>query len=384
MPTKDPFKLLLASRILRSFAMSFIFLVIPLYLKYLGYNVEEIGLIYVPFILSAIILPVVLGNVGDRFGYKKALITTDVLMVLSLYLLSSYRSLPFIILAGLIGGYNISNGSLRGAFSPGQTALIANLYEKDRRIKILGYITLAAGIAGVFGPALLLLSRITTNIYVPLLRFGILVMIISIIPLFFIKENKHNIKKSKIVSGSTFKFLWKILIINSLNGFSAGIFMPLLPLWLILRFNTSTTTISAVFIIINIAASVGAAFSGKISQRLGSIKTATITRVLGGSFLVVAAFSPILAVFVLFYLLRSFINGFGTPTRSMIVVNNVDNTDMGTASGMAGSVTRISALSTSISGYIMDIDIISPLLIAGVLQIVSGILYEGFFRKIKD
>ncbi|MDP8012730.1 MAG: MFS transporter, partial [Nanoarchaeota archaeon] len=108
MPTKDPFKLLLASRILRSFAMSFIFLVIPLYLKYLGYNVEEIGLIYVPFILSAIILPVVLGNVGDRFGYKKALITTDVLMVLSLYLLSSYRSLPFIILAGLIGGYNIS------------------------------------------------------------------------------------------------------------------------------------------------------------------------------------------------------------------------------------------------------------------------------------
>ena len=162
---KDPLRLLLLSRISRSFAMSFIFLVIPLYIKSLGYTITQIGLIYIPFIASAIFLPILLGNIGDKFGYVKTLIITDSLMIASLFLLSISSNILLIISAGLIGGYNISNGSLRGAFSPGQTALIANLYKKNNRIKILGYITMAAGVASVFGPALLLTNQISGNIY---------------------------------------------------------------------------------------------------------------------------------------------------------------------------------------------------------------------------
>ncbi|MBE5729308.1 MFS transporter [Candidatus Parvarchaeota archaeon] len=382
---KNPLRLLLTSRILRSFAMSFIFLVIPLYLKHLGYTATQIGLIYVPFILSAIFLPIVLGNIGDRFGYVKTLIMTDSLMVVSLFLLSISNSILLIIIAGLIGGYNISNGSLRGAFSPGQTALIANIYKKNNRIRILGYITMAAGLASVFGPALLLLSNVSTNIYIPLLRVGMIVMIISMIPLPFIKENKHQAKKAKVFSVNTFRFLWKILTINAVNGFASGIFMPLLPLWLLLRYNLSPSSISIAFIIINIWAAFGAIFSSRLAKKIGTINTASVTRSFSGILLLISAFSPLLWIFVVLYSIRSFINGFGAPTRGVIVVNNVDNSDMGTASGVAGSVTRASALSTGLSGYLMDIDIFSPLIIGGVLQITSGLMYLLFFRnKIKD
>ena len=382
---RDPLRLLLTSRILRSFAMSFIFLVIPLYLKSLGYSATEIGLIYVPFILSAIFLPIVLGNVGDRFGYVKTLIITDSLMILSLFLLSVSNSILLIIIAGLIGGYNISNGSLRGAFSPGQTALIANIYKKENRIRILGYITMAAGLASVFGPALLLLSNISLNIYVPLLRVGMIIMLISIIPLPLIKENRHQPKKAAVFSANTFKFLWKILTINTVNGFASGIFMPLLPLWLLIRYNLSPSSISVAFIIINIWAAFGAIYSNRLARKIGTINTASVTRSLSGILLLLSAFSPFLWVFVLLYSIRSFVNGFGAPTRSVIIVNNVDNSDMGTASGVAGSVTRASALSTGLSGYLMDIDILSPLIIGGILQITSGLMYLLFFRKkIKD
>lgn len=377
---KDPLKLLLASRILRSFAMSFIFLMIPLYLKHIGYTVTQISLMYVPFIASAIFLPIVLGNIGDRFGYVKTLIITDSLMIASLFLLSLSGNVLLIIIAGLIGGYNISNGSLRGAFSPGQTALIANLYGRGSRIKVLGYITMAAGFAGVFGPALLLISRISPDIYVPLLRVGMIVMLISIVPLLFIRENKHQPKRSKIFSLKTFRFLWRILIINSINGFAVGVFMPLLPLWLLLRYNLSISSISIAFIVINVLAALGAVFSSRIAGRAGTVKTAGFTRILSGLLLLAAAFSPLIWLFVLLYSVRSLINGFGAPTRGIIVVNNVKNSDMGTASGVAGSATRISSLSTSVSGYLMDTDIISPLVIGGILQASSGLLYLLFFR----
>lgn len=378
---RDPLKLLLISRILRSFAMSFIFLVIPLYLKGLGYTLTQIGLIYVPFILSAIFLPIVLGNIGDRFGYVKTLIITDLLMVASLFLLSMSKNILLIIVAGLIGGYNISNGSLRGAFSPGQAALIANLYKRNNRIRILGYITMAAGFASVFGPALLLISQISENIYIPLLRVGMVVMLISLIPLTLIKENKHQPKKARVFSVNTFKFLWKILTINAVNGFASGVFMPLLPLWLLIRYDLSPSSISIAFIIINVWAALGALFSSRLAKRIGTIKTASVTRSFSGLLLIVAAFSPFAWLFVVIYSGRLLINGFGAPTRSVIVVNNVDNSDMGTASGVAGSVTRSSALSTGLSGYLMDVDILSPLIIGGLLQVTSGLMYLFFFRK---
>ncbi|MCL5009588.1 MAG: MFS transporter [Candidatus Parvarchaeota archaeon] len=382
---KDPLRLLLLSRISRSFAMSFIFLVIPLYIKSLGYTITQIGLIYIPFIASAIFLPILLGNIGDKFGYVKTLIITDSLMIASLFLLSISSNILLIISAGLIGGYNISNGSLRGAFSPGQTALIANLYKKNNRIKILGYITMAAGVASVFGPALLLTNQISGNIYVSLIRIGIVIMLLSVLPLLFIKENKHKTKKAAVVSLKTFKFLWKVLTINAVNGFAIGTFLPLLPLWLLMRYNLSSSSISIAFIIINICAALGALFSSRLAKRIGMINTASITRSFSGLILLLSAFSPFLWLFVVLYSIRSFVNGFGAPTRSFIVVNNVDNSDMGTASGVAGSVTRASSLSTGLSGYLMDINILSPLIIGGVLQIFSGFLYLFFFSKrIKD
>jgi len=376
----NPFKLLLISRILRSFAMSFIFLVIPLYLKGIGYNLTEIGLIYIPFITSAITIPILLGWLGDKIGYKYSLVITDVLMVSSLLLLSSSNNLLIIVLAGLIGGYNITNGGLRGAFSPTQSALIANIYNRNERIKILSYIIMAAGFAGIFGPALLLFRYIQIDIYVSLLRTGAIIILISIVPLLFIKEKEHKTKTSKLISYNTFRFLWRIILINSVSGFATGIFMPLLPLWLLLRYDLSNNMVGISFILINIGASFGALLSDKLTKKLGMIKILTITRITAGLLLIIAALSPFIWLFLIIYIFRSFINGTGSPTRSIIVVNNVDTTDMGSASGISGSITRLSALSTGLSGYLIDTNIFLPFIIAGFLQIFSGTLYHTILK----
>ncbi len=134
------------------------------------------------------------------------------------------------------------------------------------------------------------------------------------------------------------------------------------------------------FILINIGASFGALLSDKLTKKLGMIKILTITRITAGLLLIIAALSPFIWLFLIIYIFRSFINGTGSPTRSIIVVNNVDTTDMGSASGISGSITRLSALSTGLSGYLIDTNIFLPFIIAGFLQIFSGTLYHTILK----
>ncbi|MCL4349614.1 MAG: MFS transporter, partial [Candidatus Thermoplasmatota archaeon] len=122
------FRYLLISRALRSSALIFVTLSLPLYLHFLHFSLVFISLIYIPIIIFNVVLVLILGRLGDKIGYSKILILGEAFPVVGLLLLALSTNIYAIATGAIIAGITGGAGGMRGAFSPGMTAFVANNY----------------------------------------------------------------------------------------------------------------------------------------------------------------------------------------------------------------------------------------------------------------
>ncbi len=119
------FRFLIVSRAIRSIAISFAGLSIPLYLLALKYNIIFVGIVYFILTLTTSLITFTFGFLGDRIGYKKILIIAEILPFILFLVLSFSNNLVLIIAGIIVSGVGGGPGAMRGAFSPGTSALIA-------------------------------------------------------------------------------------------------------------------------------------------------------------------------------------------------------------------------------------------------------------------
>lgn len=372
------FKYLLISRILRSIGLIFITLSSSLYLSLLHFSPVMIGLVFAGVVAFSSCISLSLGFLGDRIGYKKILIVGDSFAVIGSLLLSLFTLPPLIVTALIISGISGSAGGMRGLFSTGLTALVMSNWEEEReRVARMGYLTSAASIASVGGSLMLTLrSYLPVN---PIESYRILFLIsfvmifFSVINLVFIKEKSRPRKTSKILKKSSLKYSLKVIASNSLAGFGIGIAIPLLPLWFALRFHMPSSQIGVVFTGSYISTSLGSLVSTRV--HFDSLKTAAITRILNGVFLILMALSPLFLISALLYIIRGFNAGIGAPNRTAVNIRGISSEDYGTASGIQGIATRLSQLSSGIGGYLMEIGLPLPEEVGGLIQAIGGVAY---------
>jgi len=198
-------------------------------------------------------------------------------------------------------------------------------------------------------------------------------LLASAISLLFCKEVTRPKKTSKVMKKSSMKFISKVVVSNSITGFGLGIAIPLLPLWYNLAFHANSFEIGLIFTISYLTTAIGSLLSNKI--RFDPLKVASITRILNGVFLIAMALSPWLPLAAGLYIARGLNAGVGAPNRSAVNVRGVSAEDFGTASSFQGLATRLSQMSSAISGYLLDVSYSLPLEIGGLLQTVGGYLY---------
>jgi len=194
--TDVSFNFLLLSRASRSVAISFSAISYPLYLFILGYDIVIIGFFAFALILFTVFQTILMGIIGDRFGYKFSLIVFEIFPIFSMSILffTTYNPLIYLTVIGGIGG---GPGALRGAFSPGTTALIGNNWsDTNTRVQKIGLITTFGSLFSIFGGLLVVsqsfLSRSLGEIYSYRFLFGIssILMIISFLSLFLYLKNQ--------------------------------------------------------------------------------------------------------------------------------------------------------------------------------------------------
>ncbi len=382
------FKFLVYSRILRSVSLIYIGLAFSLYLDALHISLVGIGLVAALVMLFTIFVTMLYGYIGDRRGFKAELLIGEVVTFLGVVLIALSTNIAFIILGMMLAGLSGGAGSMRGSFSPGSTAFIANNYRDEKeRVRKYSIINLTASISAIGGSILFAFVSPLSKLVgiLPAYRYLFAVAAILIGVSFFslsrLKELPKERKTTKIMTKQSWKYLGKVIVVNSLGGVGIGLVAPLLPLWLQLMYHVGTVEIGALFTTVYLTTAIGLYFSLKFAHKFTSLSIASATRVFSGLLLVAMAFSPTFLIAAVFWLARAVISGFGNPSRINVNIRGISNEDYGTASSIQGVATRIAQLSSGAYGYLMDVYLPLPIFVGGLFQFASGIGYRIVFGK---
>lgn len=384
------FKFLLVSRATRSAALIFVSLSSPLYLLLLNFNIVSIGLVYLFVSLSTVVISLVIGVLGDRIGFRKAMMLGEI-PALFIALILTFSTSTYLILAGIIiSGTTGSAGAMRGAMSPGINAFIANNWPDEReRIRKMGMVTSVASFFSIAGSIMLYSHVYLVPYYGEIssfrLLYGISLVLIAIstLSLYLLRERPMQKKETRIMRKASGKHVLRVMVSNSVNGAGIGLALVLLPAWYELRFGLSPSQVGLAFLGSYVGSALGGILATRVTSRRenGTLKVASITRFLQGAILIGVALSPYAIVAVLLYSFRTFMAGYGVPSRNAINVGGIQEGDFGTATSIQGVSARASQGFSGLSGYLMDIDLPFPLILGGIVQAFSGYLYYKLLRK---
>jgi len=384
------FKFLLVSRSARSIALIFVTLAFSLYLNSLGYSLVFIGILYLFIVLFNMFFSLLLGILGDRIGYSRALLFGEVFPLAGVAGLALSTNIYIIALSAVVGGISGTAGGMRGAFSPGMTAFVAsNWPEEIGRVLRLSRINVVASLSSIIGGFFLILHGYfspyfgTIGAFRFLFGLSFMILLISFASLIFLKERRRPKKTSRVMKKESFSYMIKIIIPNMINGAAIGVAIPLLPLWFELRFKVSVSFVGEIFTLAYIATALGSFISGRYlnSVQIRAITVSSVTRFFQGLLLILIAFSPLVVIAFILYALRSGTAGLGAPMRSAISVRGIGSEDYGTASSIQGMATRGSQMTSGLSGYLMDTYFPAPLFVGGLLQITGSFVYYRIIRN---
>ena len=398
------FKFLIYSRISRSMAIIYMTLASPLYLSLINISLPNIGLIYLGIMVFSSVLSLSLGVMGDRIGFRKALMISELPPILGLLILWLTTNVYLITFAVIIGGIGGLAGGLRGSFSPGLSAFTANNYKDEKeRVKKLSLLNRASSIGSIIGAILLmshsLLQSFFGGVYAYRLLFllAAILMLFSLISLYFVQENARPKKSTRVMKKESSMYVLRIAALNALNGSGLGISLPLLPLLFSLAFglpkDTTALYIGLIYIPSYIATALGSHIAHKVHFKSGILAIASRTRALGGFLLIamgivfamqytrIFVFLPLLGIAALLYSIRSFIAGIGSPSVITVNIKGVHVEDYGTASSIQGLSGTISQSSIGAGGYLIEYALPLPLFVGGALQLASGFLYPKLLGR---
>ncbi len=383
------FKYLIISRATRSSALIFVTLALPLYLHFLHFSAIFIGLLYIPITLFNVFLTLILGRLGDRIGYSRILFLGEIFPVVGMLLISLSTNIYFIGTGAVIAGITGGAGGMRGAFSPGMTAFVANNYGAEKnRVGKLSLLLATASAFSIFGGIFLSLYVYIENIigvimfYRTFFFVSFILVFASLVSLSRLQEYGRPKKTTRVMKKQSFWFLMRIILPNSINAAAIGISMPLLPLLFELKYHVDPSMIGYVYTVGYAVTAIGSYVSGKyINGMFDSLKIASIAHVLQGALFIVIAFTPLFFLAGLIYVGRMGIAGIGSPMRGAINVRGIDKEDYGTSTAIQGVSGRASQLTSGASGYLMDLNFAFPLLIGGSLQAIGGVLYYTVIKS---
>ncbi|MEM3248122.1 MAG: MFS transporter [Candidatus Micrarchaeaceae archaeon] len=385
------FKYLLYSRAFRSIALIYMSLAFSLYLTALHISIIRIGLVAAAAMLFMIFLTMLLGMIGDRKGYKVELIIAELVAFAGALIIAVSSSASYIIVGMIIAGLSGGAGGMRGAFSPGTNAFIANNYKDEKdRVKRYSIVTMIASAAAIGGSIIFSgISPLSTyvgllNAYRYMFILASALLGVSVIFLMLLNEAKRPAKTTKLMKMSSIKYSSRVITANVLGGVGMGLVMPLLPLWFKLSYGADPLEIGIIFSIVYLATALGSYISSSIAHKFSALNISSYTRILSGVLLFAMAVSPMLIIAAVAYIARAIIAGFGSPSRTTVSVRGIDAEDYGAATSIQGIASRTAQLSSGASGYLMDYALPMPIFIGGIFQLLSGISYKLLFKDAKQ
>ncbi|MGB9736488.1 MAG: MFS transporter [bacterium] len=387
---------LLATRMIRSIGQGILIVDFTLYLHAMHWKGSSIGIVLSSAGLFGAILSLFVGITSDRFRRKPFLITYQILLIIGC-IVSSLTANPWLIgISATLGGFGRGANGAAGPFSPAEQAWLAEKIRPTKRGMVYS-INTAFGFFGTgIGAMLAILPTLWSKwfpgatSYRPLFTIVGLLAIITLILILFTNEeypgskNIHSIKEYKEVHKTQQKenhALIKLVVANMFNGIAIGMTGPLIAYWFAIKFHVGPDFIAPVMAITLFVTGVVTLFTGRMTERIGIVRSVVFQRSFGLLMLLLLPVVPFYWLASLVYLLRSAFNRSTTGARQALAIGLV----RGERRGLAASLNAVSmqlpnAIGPTITGYFFQIGrLVLPFYIAALFQAAYIVIYRKFF-----
>ena len=384
-------KYLIYSGILPSLAYGMFYTDLSYFLtKVQGVDIGLAGIVITVMGVSTFVASIPLGIAADRYGRKKLYIVGNVTAsaIIAIFALTTN---PVILLVAAA-----FEGIAEGAFSASGNALLAEKAGDERRTSAFSLFGFASGIAfglGSFMISIIVIFEIfgftAKESHVLLYVILAALSMASTLIILKVSESKGLKKATAGVTGLLPKksknVVIKYVFSSAIIAFGAGMVVPLMSLWLGLRYGISDAISGPILGTSNIVIGVATLAAPPLAKRIGLVRAIVVTQGISTVFMFATPLSPdyISASFV--YTWRAFLMNMASPLQQSMIMGLVAEDERGTASGISAALWRLpNALSTSIGAWLMGIGLLAaPFFLASLFYIVSIALFWYYFRKTK-
>jgi len=394
-------KLLLAARIMRTFGYGFLSIIIAIYLRLLGFDNIQIGLLLGSALVNSVIFTLFASFYADRIGRRRLLIIYASLMSVSGLIFTITDNYFLLILAAFIGTMNVT-GSETGAFLTIEQATLPQTIRNKQMMNtafalynMVGTFSMSAGILLSGLPSLLQeqiygLSQIESikGLFILYTLLGLFVIIIYIMlsrDIEVKQEAKRTIKQT--LSPRSKQIVAKLSTLFAVDSFAGGfVIQSVMSLWFFTRFGADLAALSYIFSAANVITALSYIAAAKIADRIGLVNTMVFTHLPSNILLILVAFAPSLQLAVILYLIRMTMSQMDVPTRQSYIVAIVSEDERTAASGLTNVSRNIAqTISPSLFGYIFQssLSLAAPFVLGGVIKIIYDLALYLNFRNIK-
>jgi len=381
--------LLILVMAVNNFGFSYLSIVLVAFLPEVGVSGVVVGFILGAEGLSMATFSIPFGILSDRRGRKWILILGSMGAAPVFFMISLTLNPILLVLAGIIGGM------MEGTYLSTVNALIADQTPLESRTSAFAASFVIAGSGSTLGSAVpffipslaSLLSASVVSVHIAILLLFGFISLVTPVSLFLILRDYHEVPKPSggIWKGKTTANMLKFAGVNSLIGLGAGFIIPLIPLWLLLRYSIPDTYSGPILAISGLTIGLAAIFSPRLAKRLGLINAIILTEGLSLAFMVAIPYTANPVTACSLYVVRAMLMNMSSPLGDSFLMGIVTPEERGFASSLNAVIWRIPNSITTIFGaaILWSGNYVLPFLLAGGFYAVAIPLYYVFFRKMK-
>lgn len=369
-------------------------LLLNLYLKELGLAEGAIGQILAMNAWGAVVITLPVAYVLQRIQIKKVLVFATLIAAAMYFLQVSILGFKGLLLVSFFLGMSVA--SYRVAAAP---FFMKNSTPQERTylFSMNFGIMIFAGIVGSLGGGYLVSffnSILGDQVwaYRASLYAAILFGLVGLIPFYLIRHEKEpNKNEGSLVWDFNLLrerggLLLKLCIPFFILGMGAGLIIPFLNLYFRDRFGLPAEDIGVYYALLQIFMLAGILLGPVLCKKVGMIKSIVYTQLASIPFMLCLAFSYLLPLAVLAFLLRGALMNMSQPISTNFSMEKVSEKEQPLTNSLTSLAWTLSwGISASFGGkLIQSSGYVLPLLIATVLYIISSILYFYFFSGKED
>jgi MFS family permease len=398
-PLRD-IRLLLAAMGLNSLPLGYTLVVLPIYLKQIGFSGEVIGVIIAVSSVANTIALIPFAIAADRYGRRNFAIWGFLSATLAYVLFAFTRDLPSLLLASAIGGVGLAGGFSSAVWTPAWTALLAEKISHEKRTVVFAWaqgiwtVALTVGSAMSVLPDLfrvrLQLSYLPSNEYTFLMLAAFAVM--SSLVVFPVSEKKLGpLQLNDVPSQSIFRLkslsqISKFSLTLGLVGFASGISLQLLALWFNKMYGVNETELGPWFAAAEVTSLVVVPIIPRLTRRLGTSVSVLSTQGVSAALLGSMIFAPTYELAGFIFIVRNFFMNISWPIQQSYLMGTVAPEERASASAITSTIWGIgSSIGPVMAGYLLSgvtfVSISAPLLIGAGIYVISAATFYLLFRR---